>query len=126
MSWRGSCVLHSCNRSDYGILILLFSVGGISIAIEDTVERALAAEMLPSDMRGTGFGVLAGLNGIGDFISSTFIGVIWTTVSVNAGFVVSGSLSVVGAFFLLLMVPSLKFRKILIFMLREYSLIDTK
>ncbi len=62
-------------------------------------------------MRGTGFGVLAGLNGIGDFISSTFIGVIWTTVSVNAGFVVSGSMSVVGAFFLLLMVPSLKFRK---------------
>ena len=97
--------------SDYGFLILLFSVGGIYIAIEDTVERALAAEMLPSDIRGTGFGVLAGLNGIGDFISSTFVGIIWTTVSVNAGFVVSGSLSIAGAFLLLLMVPSLKSRK---------------
>jgi MFS-type transporter involved in bile tolerance (Atg22 family) len=80
---------------------LLFGVGGLYIAIEDTLERALAADLLPEDMRSTGYGVLAAANGLGDFVSSVLVGVLWTTVSPAVGFAYAAILSLVGAALLL-------------------------
>jgi hypothetical protein len=78
-------------------LALLFGVGGLCIAIEDTLERAIAANLLPEDLRSTGYGVLATANGIGDLISSLVVGVPWTAVGPTAGFAYAVGLSVVGA-----------------------------
>jgi MFS family permease len=65
---------------------LLFVVAGIAIAITDAMERTVAADLLPEDLRGTGYGTLATVNGIGDFASSSVVGLLWTTVSPIAGF----------------------------------------
>jgi MFS family permease len=48
-------------------LSLLFALGGTFIATEDALEGALAADLLPEDVRGAGYGVLATVNGLGDF-----------------------------------------------------------
>jgi MFS family permease len=84
----------------YGYLALVFVVGGFYIAVQDALEKAIAAELLPDELRGTGYGALATVNGIGDFVSSTLVGILWTAVSPAAGFGFSAVLMLAGAFLL--------------------------
>jgi len=76
---------------------LLFVVAGIAIAITDALERTIAADLLPESLRGTGYGTLAAVNGIGDFASSTTVGFLWTTISPLAGFGYGAVLCTLGA-----------------------------
>ena len=64
----------------------LFGLIGCATAIIDGGERAIAAELLPNQFRGTGFGFLSLLKGIGGFASSTIVGFLWTTISATYGF----------------------------------------
>jgi MFS family permease len=79
------------------MLALLFGLAGIHDAVQQSLEKSLAAELLPATIRGSGFGVLAAVNGVGDLISSVVVGVLWTTVSANAGFIYAGFFALVGA-----------------------------
>jgi MFS family permease len=76
---------------------VLFALGGIYIATEDALEGALAGDLLPEEVRGTGYGVLATVNGFGDFLSSTLVGLLWTALSPAAGFIYATILFVAGA-----------------------------
>jgi MFS family permease len=76
---------------------LLFVVAGLAIAITDSLERTVAADLLPENLRGTGYGTLATVNGIGDFASSSVVGFLWTTVSPTAGFGYGAVLCMLGA-----------------------------
>ena len=78
-------------------LSILFIVGGTFIASEDVLEGAIAGELLPENLKGTGYGALATVNGIGDFISSIIVGFLWAAVSPAAGFLYAGILSLIGA-----------------------------
>jgi len=46
----------------------------------------VTAEMIPSTVRGTAFGVLGTVNGVGDLASSLLVGVLWTGVAPEVGF----------------------------------------
>lgn len=83
------------------ILIGLFGIAGIHLAMQQSLEKALAADLLKSESRGSGFGVLATTNGIGDLISSVAVGALWTAVSPAAGFIFSGVLALAGALLIL-------------------------
>jgi len=76
---------------------LLFAVAGIAIAITDAMERTVAADLLPENLRGTGYGTLAAVNGIGDFASSSVVGLLWGAVSPTTGFGYGAALMVAGA-----------------------------
>jgi MFS family permease/HEAT repeat protein len=78
-------------------LALLFAAAGVFIAVEDALEGAIAAELLPAETRGLGYGVLGSVNGVGDLASSVIVGLLWAQVSVTAGLVYAAVLSVVGA-----------------------------
>jgi MFS family permease len=78
-------------------LVILFSLGGVYVATQDALEKAISAELLPEEIRGTGYGVLATINGFGDFISSIVVGFLWTVVAPWAGFAYSAVLSVIGS-----------------------------
>ena len=54
-----------------------FGVSGIYMGVWETVESSTSAEMLPKQMRGSGGGSRATVNGIGDFVSSALIGILW-------------------------------------------------
>lgn len=82
---------------------LLFVLGGIFIAAEDTLEGSIAADLLPEEVRGTGYGVLATINGIGDLVSSIMVGFLWTSFAPGVGFVYSAFLFVAGALVILKM-----------------------
>jgi MFS family permease len=79
------------------MLALLFGIAGVHDAVQQSVEKSLAAEILPSSIRGSGYGVLAATNGIGDLISSVIVGVLWTRVSANAGFLYAAFFTFLGA-----------------------------
>ncbi|HEV7506575.1 MAG TPA: MFS transporter [Thermoanaerobaculia bacterium] len=61
-----------------------FGFSGVYMGVWETVESATSAGMIPGNLRGTGFGVLATVNGIGDFFSSAMVGALWVFSPVTA------------------------------------------
>lgn len=64
--------------------VVVFGVSGVYMGVWETVENAAAAELLPREIRGWGFGVLATVNGLGDFVSSVLVAWLWVRVSPTA------------------------------------------
>jgi MFS family permease len=83
------------------VLAALFGLAGIHVAAQQALEKSLASELLPVESRGSGFGVLATTNGIGDLVSSIAVGALWSSISPAAGFIYSGVLGLAGAFLIL-------------------------
>jgi MFS family permease len=79
------------------MLALVFLLGGIYVAIEETLEDSLCAELVGPEHHGMAFGVLATVNGAGDFLSSIIVGVLWTTAGTTAAFGYSALLFAIGA-----------------------------
>ena len=59
----------------------VFVLGGIYVGIEETLEDSLCAELVDEAHHGMGFGVLATVNGIGDFLSSAIVGLLWSVAA---------------------------------------------
>jgi MFS family permease len=79
------------------VLAGLFGLAGIHAGVMASLEKSLAAELLPAEVRGSGFGVLATVNGIGDLVSSVVVGALWSAVSPAAGFLYAGVFTLAGA-----------------------------
>jgi MFS family permease len=79
------------------VLVILFGLEGVHVAMQQSLEKSMAAELLPAKVRGPGFGVLAPVNGIGDLVSSIAVGVLWSSVSPDAGFLYAGIFALAGA-----------------------------
>jgi MFS family permease len=79
------------------MLALIFAIGGTVYASQQSLERAIAADLVPIEVRSTGFGVLATVNGIGDVVSSLVVGALWSAFAPEVGFGFSLTLSVLGA-----------------------------
>ena len=80
------------------VLVLVFVMAGLYVATEEAVEDAFAAELVDKEHHGMGFGMLATVNGIGDFLSSIVVGVLWTlTGSTAVAFAYSLVLLLAGA-----------------------------
>lgn len=80
---------------------LLFSLAGVYIAAEDTLEGAVSGQMVEEQKRALGFGALATVNGIGDFISSFVVGILWNFFGFTAGFAFAAVVGSIGVFALL-------------------------
>ena len=91
------------NTANLVYLGLFFLLAGIAIAITDALERTVAADLLPERLRGTGYGTLATINGIGDLGSITVVGFLWTAISPVAGFGYGAIMTILGG--LLLAIP---------------------
>ena len=84
------------NYTNIFFLFLLFTLAGIYIAAEDTLESAITADHIESEKRGIAMGVLGTVNGIGDFFASVLIGFLWTEVAPAYAFLVSSIIMLVG------------------------------
>lgn len=85
--------------------VLIFLCGGIYVAIEETVEDSLCAELVDESHHGMAFGVLATVNGVGDFLSSIVVGALWTAMGTTVAFAYSAVLFFAGAM-LITMLPT--------------------
>ncbi len=82
-------------------LALVFLAGGIYVGIEETLEDSFCAELVPEQHHGMAFGTLATVNGVGDFVSSAMVGLLWTACGTTVAFAYSGILFVLGALLVL-------------------------
>jgi MFS family permease len=80
--------------------VVLFALSGISAASYTALEKAYAADLLPADLRGTGYGVLQTVDGVGDFASSFVVGFLWSAISPSVSFLYAAILSFSSMFLL--------------------------
>jgi MFS family permease len=96
-----TCLGTAFLTADFLVLVPLFLLAGFFTAITDTIEGTAAADLLPTESRGTGFGVLQTVNGIGDFASSAVVGLLWALLSPLIAFMYAAVLSAAGGIILL-------------------------
>lgn len=59
-------------------LAVLFAAAGLINAAQEAIEGAATADLIPDrTSRGTAYGVLGTVNGLGDFVSSFVVGLLW-------------------------------------------------
>lgn len=68
------------------LLLGAFLLAGAGIGLAETAESTLIARLLPEHLRGSGFGVLGGVQAFGGFASSAVVGVLWTAVGPSVAF----------------------------------------
>jgi len=67
-------------------LALLFVLAGVGIGLVETAENAAVAALAPESVRGSAFGLLAGMQSFGNLAASGIAGLLWTVVSPKAAF----------------------------------------
>jgi MFS family permease len=70
----GTNLLLAILGGSLGWLVAAIVLSGVYIAVEETLEKAVAAELLPRELRSLGFGILACANAVGDMASSLYVG----------------------------------------------------
>jgi MFS family permease len=82
-------------------LLFIFLLSGVSAGSYTTLEKSVAADLLPEHMRGTGYGILLTVDSIGDLFSSIIVGFLWTAFSAEIAFLYAAVLSFISAFILI-------------------------
>ena len=80
-----------------GTLALIFMLGGLQVAVEETLEDSFCAELVDPAQHGMAFGVLATVNGVGDFLSSAIVGLLWSIFGPTVAFGYSAVLFLMSA-----------------------------
>ena len=78
-------------------LAVVFAVGGLYMAFEEALEGSITADLVASEVRGTAYGMLGAVNGVGDVAASALVGVLWTLVSPAAAFAYAAVVMLAGA-----------------------------
>jgi MFS family permease len=82
----GGYVFFALAGTAWPLLIGGFALAGAGIGLVETAESTLVARALPDELRGSGFGVLGGVQSLGDFTSSLAVGLLWAIFSPIVGF----------------------------------------
>jgi MFS family permease len=62
-------------------LLPWFVLAGVGIGCVETAEHAAVAARAPADLRGSAFGLLAGIQSVGNLAASGIAGILWTALS---------------------------------------------
>jgi len=83
-------------------LVPAILLSGIYIATEETLEKAVAAELLPRELRSLGFGYLACVNAVGDMVSSLYVGFMLQAGHPGLAFGLAAVIGIVGVSWMVL------------------------
>ncbi|HTN24860.1 MAG TPA: MFS transporter [Solirubrobacteraceae bacterium] len=76
-------------------LAVCFAAAGVAIGCVETAEHAAVARLAPEDLRGSAFGLLAGVQSFGNLVASGVAGALWTLISPAAGLLSAAALMAV-------------------------------
>jgi MFS family permease len=76
---------------------LALGLSGVLVGVEESVERAWAADLAPEGKRGRAFGWVHAVNGIGDLIASALVGGLWAAAGARVAFGAAALLMIAGA-----------------------------
>lgn len=96
-----TAILLSTGTHSLPLLAVIFILAGLYIGTEEALEDSLSAELVPQEQHGMAFGTLAAVNAVGDFVSSLWVGSLWSAFNVQTAFAASAILFFVGAFLIL-------------------------
>jgi MFS family permease len=85
----------AASGASIAVLAACFLAAGVGIGCVETAEHAAVARLAPDDIRGSAFGLLAGVQSLGNLIASASAGVLWTAVSPAAGLLFAAALMTV-------------------------------
>jgi len=85
------------NTASIPFLGLIFLAAGLSTAVQEAIESTVTAGMVASDTLAISYGALGTVGGVAQFLSSTAVGILWTTLSPVVGFGVASLLMGAGA-----------------------------
>jgi MFS family permease len=78
------------------LLTTIFVVAGIYVAVQETLEPSAVAEFAPQGVRGTAYGALGAVNGVGKLFSSIAVGFLWTAASPALAFGAAAAVMLAG------------------------------
>lgn len=91
--FAGGALLFACAYAIFALgphswwlLLVAFVLSGSGIGLAETAETTLVATHVPDRLRGSGFGLLGGLQAAGDLAASAVAGVIWTIAGPEPAF----------------------------------------
>jgi MFS family permease len=91
--FAAGALLFACSYAIFAIgphgwpaLLVAFVLSGSGIGLAETAESALVAAHLPDRLRGSGFGLLGGLQAAGALAASVMVGLIWSIAGSEAAF----------------------------------------
>ncbi len=91
-----------------GWLVLIFLFSGTYIAVEETLEKAVVAELIPREVRSLGLGILATSNAVGDMISSLFVGILLQAGKPQWAFGIAAAFGAAGVAWMLCLLPRME------------------
>lgn len=77
-------------------VVVAIVLSAVYIAVEETMEKATAAEFLPRELRSLGFGTLATANAVGDMASSVVVGLLLQAGHASMAFGIAAAFSCLG------------------------------
>jgi MFS family permease len=89
-------------------LATVFALGGVHLAAQDALEGLIPADLVPLSSRGTAYGLIGTVNGIGDFAASALVGSLWTAVSPAGAFACAAAVMLGGTLLLIVNRPRLR------------------
>ena len=78
-------------------LVALFIAYGVYFGLTEGAEKALVADLAPTQVQGTAFGIYNGLLGVGALASSLVFGWLWTSVGPEIAFATGAAIAVAAA-----------------------------
>jgi MFS family permease len=77
-------------------LTVAIILSGFYIAVEETLEKAVVAEVLPRERRSLGLGLLACVNAVGDMVSSLYVGALLQVGRPSLAFGIAAAVGALG------------------------------
>jgi MFS family permease len=105
-SFAAGCLIAALGHGPVMVALLALPVG-LQATLVVAIESALAAALVPERQGGTAFGVLAGVNGIGDLVSSVGAGLLWTFAGAPVALGLAAIIALAAAALLLAWSPQL-------------------
>jgi MFS family permease len=97
----GTNLLLAFTSGSLAWLVTAILLSGIYIAIEETLEKAVAAELLPRELRSLGFGILACANAVGDMVSSLYVGLLLQAGQTELAFGIAATCGALGVLWMI-------------------------
>ncbi len=85
---------------------LLFVLAGLAAAIIDTIPRAMVPEMVPTEVKGTAYGIYHMVIGVLDLPASLVVGLLWDITGPALAFSYGAVLSLAAGALLFVLVPA--------------------
>jgi len=98
-------VLLAIDSGSIGWLAVVFVFSGVYYAIEETLEKAVVADLIPRELRSLGLGYLACGNAVGDMASSLYVGALLHAKRPEWAFSIAAGLGAVGVGWMLFVLP---------------------